>query len=138
MTKVAAHSFSCSRAASWREAPWSSRRACSIPWSLADPGQTLHGDHACTQFQIPLHPRRFSLAMMPGGNQSGQCWETTTDGREGYQSIFLRRNFSVYIIDQPRCARAGNSTAPATLTATEAVARARRASTAAHLLELRN
>ncbi|WP_244406209.1 alpha/beta hydrolase [Methylocella silvestris] len=56
--------------------------------------------------------------MWHGGGQSGKTWESTTDGREGYQSIFLRRNFTVHIIDQPRRGRAGNSTQPATLTAT--------------------
>ena len=48
--------------------------------------------------------------MWHGGGQSGKTWESTIDGREGYQSIFLRRDFSVYIIDQPRRGRAGNTT----------------------------
>ncbi len=82
------------------------------------PGQTLHGDHVYTQFQTPLRPRRLPLVMWHGGGQSGKTWESTTDGREGYQSIFLRRGFTVHIIDQPRRGRAGNSTLPANLTAT--------------------
>jgi hypothetical protein len=48
--------------------------------------------------------------MWHGGGQSGKTWESTVDGREGYQSIFLRRDFSVYIIDQSRRGRAGNTT----------------------------
>ena len=32
------------------------------------------------------------------------------DGREGFQNIFLRKNFSVYLIDQPRIGEAGLST----------------------------
>jgi len=34
-------------------------------------------------------------------------WETTPDGREGYQTIFLRRGWAVYIVDFPRRGRAG-------------------------------
>jgi len=38
---------------------------------------------------------------------TGRVWETTPDGREGYQTLFLRRGFSVYIVDFPRRGRAG-------------------------------
>lgn len=40
---------------------------------------------------------------------------TTSDGREGFQTIFLRRGFPVYLVDQPRRGRAGNSTVAATI-----------------------
>lgn len=88
------------------------------PTVTGGPGQTLHGDHAYAQFQIPQNPRSLPLVFWPGGGQSGKSFETTPDGREGYQSIFLRRNFGVYIIDQPRRARAGNTTVGTTLTPT--------------------
>ena len=39
-----------------------------------------------------------------------QDWETTPDGRDGYQNIFLGRGWPVYLIDQPRRGRAGQST----------------------------
>ena len=42
----------------------------------------------------------------------------TPDGREGYQNIFLRRGFAVYVIDQPRRGDAGRSTLPITITPT--------------------
>jgi hypothetical protein len=48
--------------------------------------------------------------MWHGGGQSAKTWEQTPDGREGFQSIFLRRGWPVYIIDQPRRARAAQST----------------------------
>ncbi|HEY5917110.1 MAG TPA: alpha/beta fold hydrolase, partial [Chryseolinea sp.] len=44
--------------------------------------------------------------------------ETTPDGREGYQNIFLRRGFGVYLINQPRRGNAGRSTVEATITPT--------------------
>ena len=81
------------------------------PTSSAPVGQTLYGDHTYVQYQIPNgNPRKYPLVMWHGGGQSGKSWESTVDGREGYQSIFLRRDFPVYIIDQPRRGRAGNTT----------------------------
>jgi hypothetical protein len=79
-------------------------------------GQTLHGDHAYVFYQIPVHARRLPLVLWHGFGQFSKTWETTPDGREGYQNIFLRRDFPVYVIDQPRRGRAGRSTQPATIT----------------------
>ncbi|MDU7464259.1 MAG: hypothetical protein E7K78_08595 [Haemophilus haemolyticus] len=45
-----------------------------------------------------------------GAGQSGKTWELTPDSREGFGTIFLRRGFSTYLVDQPRRGRAGNST----------------------------
>lgn len=73
-------------------------------------GQTLHGDHAYVQYQVPVNAKQYPLVMWHGGGQSGKTWETTADGREGYKNIFVRRGFSTYIIDQPRRGRAGAST----------------------------
>jgi hypothetical protein len=81
-------------------------------------GQTLHGDHAYVFYQIPDRARRLPLVMWHGIGQFSKTWETTPDGREGYQTIFLRRRFGVYIIDQPRRGRAGRSTVDATIQAT--------------------
>jgi len=75
-------------------------------------GQTLHGDHAYVFYQVPVNPRRLPLVLWHGAGQSSKTWETTPDGREGYQNIFLRRGFPVYLIDQPRRGKAGRSTVP--------------------------
>ncbi len=88
------------------------------PTVTGGPGQTLHGDHAYAQFQIPQRPRVLPLVFWPGGGQTGKSFETTADGREGFQSIFLRRDYSVYILDQPRRARAANSTVGTTINPT--------------------
>jgi hypothetical protein len=53
--------------------------------------------------------------MLHGAYQSARSWETTADGREGFQTIFLRRRFPVYLVDQPRRGRAGNSTVGAAI-----------------------
>lgn len=81
-------------------------------------GQTIHGDHAYVFYQVPAHARRLPLVLWHGIGQFSKTWETTPDGREGYQNIFLRRGFPVYVIDQPRRGRAGRSTLPTTITPT--------------------
>lgn len=88
------------------------------PTISGGPGQTLHGDHVYCEFEMPMRPKRLPLVMWHGGGQMGKTWETTTDGREGYQSIFLRRDFAVYIFDQPRRGRAGNTTVGLTINPT--------------------
>ena len=79
-------------------------------------GQTLHGDHAYVFYQIPANTRRLPLVFWHGFGQFSKTWETTPDGREGFQNIFLRRGFGVYLIDQPRRGNAGRSTEPITIT----------------------
>lgn len=81
-------------------------------------GQTLHGDHAYVFYQIPVNRRKLPLVFLHGAGQSSKTWETTPDGREGFQTIFLRRRFPVYLIDQPRRGKAGRSTVSATVNAT--------------------
>lgn len=78
-------------------------------------GQTLHGDHAYVFYQVPQDPKALPIVMLHGAYQSARSWETTPDGREGFQNIFLRRGHSVYLVDQPRRGRAGNSTVAATM-----------------------
>lgn len=78
-------------------------------------GQTLHGDHLYTFYQVPEDPKPLPIIMLHGAFQSGRSWETTPDGREGFQTIFLRQGFPVYLVDQPRRGRAGNSTVAMTV-----------------------
>ena len=56
-------------------------------------GQTLHGDHAYVFYQVPVNARRLPLVFWHGHGQSAKTWETTPDGREGFQTIFLRRRY---------------------------------------------
>ncbi len=81
-------------------------------------GQTFHGDHAYVFYQIPVKARKFPLVLWHGAGQFSKTWETTPDGREGFQNIFLRRGFAVYVIDQPRRGNAGRSTQPMAITPT--------------------
>jgi len=72
-------------------------------------GQSLHGDHLYAFYQVPQNARALPVVMLHGAFQSARSWETTPDGREGFQTLFLRRGFPVYLVDQPRRGRAGNS-----------------------------
>lgn len=83
---------------------------------MTSPNQTFRGDHLYAFFQIPVKARKLPLVLWHGAGQFSKTWETTADGREGYQNIFLRRGFGVYVIDQPRRGNAGRSTVAATIT----------------------
>jgi pimeloyl-ACP methyl ester carboxylesterase len=88
------------------------------PYKPSSDGATLHGDHAYIFYQIPPDARRLPLVFLHGAGQFSKTWETTPDGREGFQNIFLRHRFGVYLIDQPRRGNAGRSTVSMTITAT--------------------
>lgn len=88
------------------------------PYKPSSEGQTLRGDHAYVFYQVPVNARKYPLVMWHGIGQFSKTWETTPDGREGFQNIFLRRRFPVYVIDQPRRGNAGRSTVTGTITAT--------------------
>jgi pimeloyl-ACP methyl ester carboxylesterase len=70
-------------------------------------GNTFWTDQMYVQYQIPVNARKYPLVLVHGGGGTGRVWETTPDGREGYQTLFLRRGFAVYIVDFPRRGRAG-------------------------------
>jgi hypothetical protein len=72
---------------------------------LGDPEtSSLHCDHGYVDYQIPVDPRRVNLVMWHSA--SATAWLNRWDGGEGFQSIFLRRGYPVYIWDGPRVGRA--------------------------------
>ncbi|HSI75884.1 MAG TPA: alpha/beta fold hydrolase, partial [Lunatimonas sp.] len=87
------------------------------PADQASEGQTLHGDHAYVFYQVPRKAKKLPLVFWHGFGQYSKTWESTPDGREGFQNIILRKNYPVYIIDQPRRGRAARSTVPGTISA---------------------
>lgn len=79
----------------------------SLEHFLEPTGQTAYGDHAYVYYQKPLQPRTLSLVFEHGGAQTKRTWESTVDGREGFQNIFLRKGYTTYLVDQPRIGEAG-------------------------------
>ena len=80
-------------------------------------GHTLHGDHAYVFWQKPVKAKKYGMVFLHGYGQSAKTWETTPDGRDGFQNIFLLRGYATYLVDEPRRGKAGRSTVPANLTA---------------------
>jgi hypothetical protein len=76
---------------------------------------TLHCDHGYTEFQIPRRARELPIIMWH--STSTKTWTSTPGGPVGFQDIFLRRGYGVYIIDLPRQGRAGNGCVNTTYTA---------------------
>ena len=87
------------------------------PLAPTPESQTLHGDHAYIFYQIPINAKKYPMAFLHGAGQFSRTWETTPDGREGFQNIFLRKGYGVYLFDQPRRGNAGRSTVSETIEA---------------------
>lgn len=81
-------------------------------------GQTLHGDHAYVMYQIPKNAKKNAMVFLHGYGQSGKTWETTPDGRDGFNNIFLEKGFKTYVMDEPGRGRAGRSTVGRNVTQT--------------------
>lgn len=72
-------------------------------------GSVFHGDHGYVYYQMPIHPHKLPIVLLHGIYQSSKTWESTPDGREGFQNIFLKKGFSVYNMTQPRRGNAGRT-----------------------------
>jgi len=60
------------------------------------------------QYQIPAGPaRHLPVVMVHGCCLSSKTWETTPDGRMGWNEYFLRKDRPVYLADQVSRARSG-------------------------------
>lgn len=65
---------------------------------------SLSCDHGVVEYQIPPNARAVNLLMWHSA--SAVAWQNRWDGGEGFQSIFVRRGFPVYLWDGPRVGRA--------------------------------
>ena len=64
------------------------------------------------RYQIPAFAKRLPLTLIHGCCLTGKTWESTPDGRIGWDEFFVRQGFPVYVIDQ---VSRGRSAANATL-----------------------
>ncbi|HTV52297.1 MAG TPA: hypothetical protein VME21_14005, partial [Steroidobacteraceae bacterium] len=85
-------------------------KTVSLPASGRMPAQ--HGDvtvnQMYVQYQIPLKgARHVPLVLVHGCCLSSKTWETTPDGRMGWSEYFVRKDRSVYLVDQVSRARSG-------------------------------
>src|SRR5262245_22483691 len=71
------------------------------------PGQNIT-KQMYVQYQIPEILRsRYPVIMVHGSWHTGKTWDETPDGREGWQTYFLRKGVAVYVIDHVGRARSG-------------------------------
>ena len=83
------------------------------------PARTVdgNGDHITGQCYVQYVRREAPLSEAPlmfwhGGGMTGATWESTPDGRAGWQMYFLRRGFDTCICDAMERGRAGWSPYP--------------------------
>jgi pimeloyl-ACP methyl ester carboxylesterase len=78
-----------------------------------DPNGTYLMGSMYAQYMIPANPRgQAPILMWHGGGLTGVTYETTPDGREGWQHFFLRRGWPVYVSDAVERGRSGWSMIP--------------------------
>ena len=70
-------------------------------------GTTTHVDHANTFYQIPAGGNGLPMVFLHGYGQTRTGWQSTPDGREGWSDLFLKKGYSVFLVDQPRRGAAG-------------------------------
>lgn len=81
-------------------------------WSrIAEEGQTYHGNHGVVDYQVPTGAKGAALLYVHGFGQSGRCWRTTPDGRDGFATLMLRRGHPAYVVSLPGRGDAGRTTA---------------------------
>lgn len=62
---------------------------------------TIAVDQVYVRYQVPAAPRQpVAVALIHGCCLTGKTWETTPDGRMGWDEFLLRRGYPVYVVDQ--------------------------------------
>ncbi|WP_394830352.1 hypothetical protein LVJ94_27975 [Pendulispora rubella] len=82
------------------------RRADAQPETV-DPNGDFESGQIYVQYVRLARPRsRYPILLWPGGSVTGVTFETTPDGRPGWQLLFLRDGYSVYTVDTSQAGRA--------------------------------
>src|SRR5580704_16282224 len=89
-----------------------SKTSKELSGSTTGPGAGVEGDvtinQMYVQYQTPVNGNQHvPVVMVHGCCLSSKTWETTPDGRMGWNEYFLRKNRSVYLADQVSRARSG-------------------------------
>jgi pimeloyl-ACP methyl ester carboxylesterase len=69
----------------------------------------MYVEYAVAQKQ---NPRAWPVIMVHGSGHTGKTYDTTPDGRDGWKQHFLRKGYSVYVVDQVGRARSGWNATP--------------------------
>jgi pimeloyl-ACP methyl ester carboxylesterase len=76
------------------------------------PVGTITVDQMYVRFQVPVGATGRAVTFIHGCCFTGQTWETTPDGRMGWDEYFLRKGHAVYIVDQASRGRSGGNPSP--------------------------
>jgi hypothetical protein len=64
------------------------------------PSGTITVEQMYVHYQVPVDVRRVSVTLIHGCCLTGKTWETTPDGRMGWDEFFVRKGHATYVIDQ--------------------------------------
>jgi hypothetical protein len=59
------------------------------------------------QYKIPQGAKRVPVILIHGCCLTGKTWETTPDGRQGWEEFFVRQGHPVYVVEQVGRGRSG-------------------------------
>lgn len=89
-----------------RNAPQHRRVRPPEPPETIDPNGTYVSGATYVEYTRLAQPRgRLPIVMFPGGGLSAASFQDTPDGRPGWESYFLGRGYSVYLVDYNRTGR---------------------------------
>lgn len=71
------------------------------------PGGHITVNQMYVRFMVPQDDRGLPVVMVHGATLTGKSWETTPDGRMGWDEYFVRRGHPVYVPDQVGRGRSG-------------------------------
>src|SRR5262245_7194646 len=85
-----------------------------VPVTLTEAGLGTAGlrmiNQMYVQFMLPQAQngkKHFPIVFVHGGGLSSKSWQTTPDGRMGWDEYFVRQGFDTYLADQVSRARSG-------------------------------
>jgi pimeloyl-ACP methyl ester carboxylesterase len=78
------------------------------------PGGRMVVNQMYVEYAIPQNQKAgaWPVIMVHGSGHTGKTYDTTPDGRDGWKQHFLRKGYSVYIVDQVGRARSGWNATP--------------------------
>ena len=73
------------------------------------PGGRIVVNQMYVEYAVPKRqkPGAFPVIMVHGSGHTGKTYDTTPDGRDGWKQHFLRKGFTVYVVDHVGRARSG-------------------------------
>jgi hypothetical protein len=76
------------------------------------PAGTITVDQMYVHYEVPAAAgKHYPLTLIHGCCLTGKTWETTPDGRMGWDEFFVRKGYPVYVIDQSWRGRSAGSVA---------------------------